>query len=185
MLARLFTISISVFLASAFSSAGDPPKTGLHPGDMLPGAFSPLNATGEHAGRKHCLVCEHGLNPVVMVFARDLDAGLLELIARLEAAVDKHRGDKLGAFVVFLSDAEGLEKRLQQAAEKLMLKEVVLAIEEPAGPEGYAIDRDAAVLVVMYNKHQVKVRHAFKKGELTEKNGGKILADLPGILPAK
>jgi hypothetical protein len=178
-------LTLGVLLAGGMVYAGESPKAGLQVGDRLPGAFSPLNVTGAHAGRKHCLVCEHGLNPAVVVFARDLDAGLLLLIAQLEAAAGKHRGVQLGAFVVFLNAGDGLEKRLQEAAKKLKLQEVVLAIDDPAGPEGYAIDREVAVLVVLYCKHEVKARHAFKKDELTEKNAAKILDDLPKILPAK
>jgi hypothetical protein len=31
-------------------------KSGLQPGEKLPGPFHPLNITGAKAGQKHCLV---------------------------------------------------------------------------------------------------------------------------------
>jgi hypothetical protein len=64
----------------------------------------PRNRTG----KLHCLVCEHGLAPVVAIFVRsDLkDAkatdGLGKLIKGTDALIPKYRGDKLAAFAVYL-----------------------------------------------------------------------------------
>lgn len=46
-------------------------KSGPQIGQMIPGPFQPVNATGPYAGRPHCLVCQFGLRPVVLVFARE------------------------------------------------------------------------------------------------------------------
>ena len=39
-------------------------------GSDIPGPFSPYNISGRKKDHFHCLVCEHGLNPVVMVVVR-------------------------------------------------------------------------------------------------------------------
>src|SRR2546426_1022374 len=47
-------------------------KSGPQQGQALPGPFHFLNVNGAHAGNPHCLVCEYGLEPVVMVFTREV-----------------------------------------------------------------------------------------------------------------
>jgi hypothetical protein len=163
----------------------EPLKAGLQPGEHLPGIFEPLNVNGEFAGQKHCLVCENGLNPVVMIFARDVNDPLVRLVGKLDAAATTHRKQELGSFVVFLNEREGMDKQLAETAKKSALKHVVLSIDDPAGPEDFKVTKDADVIVVLYVKHEVKANHAFRKGELNDKAIEKILADLPKIVPAK
>ena len=172
-------------LAGGLLLAQDAFKSGLQPGETLPGIFEPLNVTGEYVGEKHCLICENGLNPVVMIFARDMSDPLLRLLVKLDAATAKNRASEMGSFVVFLSDKEGLNKQLAAIAKKNALKHVVLSIDEPASVSDFKVAKDADVTVVLYTKHIVKANHAFKKGELTDKAIEKIVADLPKILPAK
>src|SRR2546423_806269 len=101
-----------LFVASA-GLAADAVKSGPQSGEKLPGAFHPLNVNGANAGKKHCLYCDNGLNPVVMIFARDVSAPLTNLIKKVDAATAKNAGNRMGSFVVFCSDAEGLEKKLK------------------------------------------------------------------------
>ncbi len=97
--------------------AGEAIKSGPQAGELISGTFSPLNINGKFAGRYHCLVCQHDLNPVVMVFAREpegKDQALSELLKKLDEAgllkkldqaMDNHQAAFLGCFVVFLSPA--------------------------------------------------------------------------------
>src|SRR5262245_11428543 len=111
-------------LVTAVSLADDEKKVGLNRGDDLPGPFRPYNVTGKFGertvkeiggkeraveGQYHCLVCERGLGPGVMIFARNADLGnppepLLKLLKELHTIVPKDRRTRLGAFAVFLSD---------------------------------------------------------------------------------
>ena len=52
---------------------------------------------------------------------------------------------------------------------------------EPGGPPDYELSRDADVTVLMWNESKVKVNRAYK-GELTEKDIGAIVADIPKLL---
>ena len=45
-------------------------KSGPQVGQEVPGPFHPVNINGEQAGKKSCLYCANGPNPVAAVFAR-------------------------------------------------------------------------------------------------------------------
>lgn len=165
--------------------AGNALKSSLQPGEKIPGAFHPLNVTGNYAGDKHCLVCEYGLAPVAMIFAREVDEPLVRLIAKIDAATTQNARQEMGSFVVFLSSEEGLDKKLKDVAAKKALKSIVLSIEHPAGPEDFKVAKKAAVTVVLYTDHTVKANHAFAKGELTDQAIEKIIADIPKIVGKK
>jgi hypothetical protein len=160
-------------------------KSGLQPGEKITTIFAPINVTGEHAGQPHCLVCENGLNPVVMIFAREVHQPLLDLLSKIDEATGKSGGREMGSFVVFLSDKEGLAEELGGVAKKRAFKHVVLSVDPPAGPEGFSVSKEADVTVVLYCEFEVKANHAFRKGELNAAASERILADLPKILMAK
>jgi hypothetical protein len=84
--------------------------------------------------------------------------------------------------VVFLSDEEGLEKKLKDLAEHAGLKNVSLGIDNPAGPKTYKIAKEAEVTVVLYVKGKIKANHAFRKGELTAAAIEAVLADVPKLV---
>jgi hypothetical protein len=128
------------------------------------------------------MVCENGANPVAMIFSREVSMPLLRLLAKLDAATAEHAKQEMGSFVVFLNDDANLPERLKAAAEKHALKHVVLTVDQPAGPEGFKVAREADVTVVLYLDHVVKANHAFRKGELNDEAIAKILADLPKIV---
>jgi hypothetical protein len=178
----MIALLVGAALLAGISRGAEPCKSGLQPGDKITTIFEPLNVTGEHAGEPYCLICENGLAPVAMLFARELNEPLLKLIGKLDAATEKNRQQQMGSFVVFLSDKAGLPEELAAAAKNAKLKHTVLSIEKPAGPEGFNVSPDAALTVVLYREHDVKANHAFRPGELTDQAAEKVLADLPKIL---
>jgi hypothetical protein len=120
-----------------------------------------------------------------VIFAREVSDNLTSLVKKIDEATEKNRGCRMGSFVVFCSDEEGLKKKLEGLADKEKLKRTVLTIDNPAGPGGYDIAKDADVTVLLYTRQTVKVNHAYKKGELTEREVERILSELPQILPEK
>lgn len=173
--------TLSFFVAAA--AAADAVKSGPQVGENArPKPFFPLNVNGPTAAKKACLVCRNGDNPVAMVFAREVSTPLTTLIKKLDAATAQNKSAKMGSFAIFCSDSEGLEKQLKGLAEQEQLKEFVLAIDNPAGPEPYKIAKDADVTVVLYNKSKVIGNYTFKKGELNDKAIDQIMADVPKIL---
>ncbi|HZV05377.1 MAG TPA: hypothetical protein VE999_09865 [Gemmataceae bacterium] len=117
-----------------------------------------------------------------MVFAREVTDSLTSLVKKIDEATQKNSDARMGSFVVFCSDEEGLKKKLEDLADKEKLKKTILTIDNPAGPEGYDIAKDADVTVLLYVGQQVKVNHAYKKGELSGSEVDKILSELPKIL---
>jgi hypothetical protein len=120
-----------------------------------------------------------------MIFAREISDNLTSLVKKIDDATAKNSDCRMGAFVVFLSDEEGLDKKLQAMAKKQGLKKVVLAIDNPAGPRGINVSKEADVVVALYSRKNVKVNHAFKKGELKAADIDTIVADVTKILPEK
>jgi hypothetical protein len=160
-------------------------KSGPQVGQKVPGPFHPLNINGAKAGKKNCLYCENGTSPVVMIFARKVSPSLTALIKKVDAATVQHKKDRMGSFVVFLSDSEALGDQLKTLAEKENLQKTVLSIDNPAGPKGYEVAKDADVTVVLYEDHTVRSNYAFRDGQLNDQAVTHVLADLPKILEVK
>ena len=183
-IASVFVISVlGVVLFSNGLPAAEQLKSGPQVGEDVPGPFHPLNVTGEDAGKKACLYCKNGTNPVAMVFARQVSAPLTKLIKKIDTCTEKHNDAKMGSFVVFLSDEEKLAEQLKDVAKKEGIERTMLSIDNSAGPKGYNVVKDADVTVVLYTNHTVKANYAFKKGELKDKDIDRVVADISKILP--
>lgn len=182
---RIVGLSLaSALLVSTVFAAGTV-KSGPQINEDVPGPFHPYNVTGSAAGKKNCLYCSNGSNPVAVVFAREVNPQVTKLIKKLDQCTAKNGDCRMGSYVVFLSDKEGLDKELKAMADKAKLEKIVLSIDNPAGPQEYKISKDADVTVLLYTKHIVKANHAFKKGELKDKDIEAIVQEVPKILPAK
>src|SRR5476651_1554235 len=120
-----------------------------------------------------------------MIFAREVSDSLTSLVKQLDAETAKNAKAKMGSFVVFLSDEEKLEAKLKSLGEKEGLKKCVLSIDNPAGPKGYNVAKEADITVVLYNQRKVIANYAFKKGDLNDAAIAKIMADVPKILESK
>jgi hypothetical protein len=183
--ALLLGTSVALADKAAKPVKADTVKSGPQAGEELAGPFHPLNVNGKQAGKKACLYCSNGDKPVAMIFAREPSANLTKLIKKLDGCCDKNKDCKMGSFVVFLNDDEKLEGKLKKVAKDADLKNVVLSIDNPAGPKGYKVSKDADITVVLYVDRTAKVNHTFKKGELKDANIDTIVKDLKKILPEK
>ena len=161
-------------------------KSGPQAGEKVPGPFHPLNINGDDAGKKACLYCKNGDNPVAMVFARTADCpGTAKLIAKLEEVTAANTKSEMGSYVVFLTDDDKAGDKLKAMAEKAKLKHVVLAVDTPAGPNKYNVAKDADITVVLYNERKVAVNHTFAQGKITDKDIEMIAGEVSKIIPAK
>ena len=120
-----------------------------------------------------------------MIFAREISDDLTSLVKQIDAETVKNSKQKMGSFVVFLTDDEKLSDKLEALAKKESLKKCILSIDNPAGPPGYRVAKDADITVVLYNKRVVVANHAFKKGGLNNTAIAKIMADVPKIFETK
>src|SRR5919202_207930 len=119
-----------------------------------------------------------------MIFAREISDPLTSLVKKIDQATAKHEDARMGSFVVFLSDDEGLEQRLKELARKEGIKNTVLTVmDNRSGPPGYNVSPQADVTVILYTRKTVKANHAFKKGELTQKDVDRLVSEIPKIVP--
>ena len=184
MVRKLFAASL-VAVLGGFAVAAEI-KSGPQAGEKLAGPFHPLNVNGESAGKKACLYCKHGDSPVAMVFARSADdAGTQKLIAALEKVTAANSKCEMGAFVVFLTDDDKAADKLKDVSDKLKLKNVTLAVDNPAGPNKYEVSKDADLTVVLYAERTSKVNMAFAKGKITDKDIEAIVKSVGKITPSK
>jgi hypothetical protein len=215
---RIFVSSVALLALVVLTvSADDPPAgkdneaTPQEKGDAtnLPGAFHPYNVTGSHKGHFHCLVSEHGLEPMVAIFHKDVDFGepLANLLKKLDAAIEKNPNTRLSAFVVFLPadlpDIAGskdenesnndknddgrleLEKKVERAAADMKLNHVVLCLDNKADVEKYKLREDDLVTIVLCNKLKVVERFALPRDEFTDAAIEKIMAAVADKLGAR
>jgi hypothetical protein len=118
-----------------------------------------------------------------MIFAREVSDNLTSLVKKIDEATAKNAGKRMGSFVVFLSDDdEKLAKQLEALATKENIKKCVFSIDNPAGPKGYNVAKDADVTVVLYRQQTVAANFAFRKGELNAQAIDKIVAAIPQIV---
>jgi hypothetical protein len=117
-----------------------------------------------------------------MIFAREVTGPLTSLVKKIDAATVNNKSKRMGSFVVFLNDDEKLADQLKTVADKEGLKKCILTIDNPAGPNGYKVAKDADVTVVLYNNRKVKANFAFRKGELNEAAVAKIVAAIDSKL---
>ena len=182
---RIAGLSLAGALLVSAVFAAETLKSGPQVDSDVPGPFHPLNVTGSAAGKKNCLYCQNGANPVAVVFAREVTPEVTKLIKKLDQCTAKNGECKMGSYVVFLCDKEGLSNELKQIADKEKIEHTVLSIDNPAGPQEYQICKDAEVTVLLYTKFKVKANYAFKKGELKQQDIDAIVKDVPKILPDK
>ncbi len=172
----------------------------LASGKDLPGPFHPYNVTGPRAGKYHCFLSQHGLNPMVLILIRDSEASdaLKSLLQKLDAAIEKNPAVHLGVYAVFLPEElkdkdiveeDDLRDQLKEKLEDLAkqeppLKHVVLALASRADLGRYALDDDAVVTVVLYRKYRIESLHALPKDKLTDEAVAKILSEVATKLGA-
>jgi hypothetical protein len=114
---------------------------------------------------------------------------LTSLVKKLEQRMQRavHKTPRpLGAFVMFLNDAPGLDQGLRTLAEKEAIKQVALGIGAP--PPDYAIAPEADVTVVVYppgrrNQQKVSANFALRKGELDDAQADAIVEAVAAVLP--
>ena len=104
------------------------------------------------------------------------------LVKKVDEATQKNRKSEMGSFVIFLDKSDDMEKKVKDFGEKQGIKETVLALDNPAGPKGYDIAKEAQVTVLLYVGRQVKANFTFEKGKLTPAAVEKVMKELPKIL---
>ena len=207
---RTLVLTLALLTVVALGVGADPPPAGkdapsakkdapagkddrpLEVGKDLPGPFIPYNVTGPHRGHFHSLISEHDLDPMVMIFHKNVDFAdpLPNLLKKLDVAIDKNPGTRLGAFVVFLPDdladvvgrddkaddaRRGLEKKVADKAADWKLKHVVLCLDSRADVEKYHVSEANVATVVLYNRLKTVAVFALPQSDFTDAAVEKIM----------
>ncbi len=200
-LCRLSLVAL-ISLAGAAAEPPDQPKEKGKPpppakdakakplvaGRDLPGPFHAFNVNGPGKDHFHCVVSQHGFDPMVLLFVRDLEVSdpLKDLLKRLDNACLKNPGVRLGCAVVFLSEdlqapekggvenddkREELAQKLRDLAGELKLEKVILCLDSAKDPdlENYVQDREAAYTVILYRKLKVVAIESILRDKLPNK----------------
>jgi len=107
-----------------------------------------------------------------------------QLVKEIDELVGKKRDERLAAFVVLLTD----EPREQTSTLKSVAKQEKIAhtplttYKSAAGPGKYRIHKNADVTVMMWVENDVKVNHAYTKGQLDTSAIKQIVSDTTTIL---
>jgi hypothetical protein len=150
--------------------------------EQLPG-FIVRDITGPWKGQTQCYCCRYGLRPVVVIFTRELDDDLKDLVKRIDAKVGENKDKKLAAFVVVLTDdKEAFVPRLKALAKDAGIANTPLTIIEAAAPPEYKIADDADVTVMMWIEKEVMVNRSFVRGDLDKIAIDTLVAETNKIL---
>ncbi len=112
--------------------------------------------------------------------------GLVKKMDRQLQAVTAKTPRAPGVFVIFDSNAAGLDGRLREMADKEAMQRVSLCIGAPPGDYGVAGEAD--VTVVIYNvarrgQQKVMANFALRKSDLDEAKVNAIVKALADVLP--
>ena len=148
------TLGLLFVFAMSTASAGEP-ISGLRPGEEVT-AWEPIHVAGPHAGTKTCPVCTYLDAPVLLAFAKNVEAA--EPLAKpLEAIAAAHRSGKLKVMLIVV---DGSDEQLRKLAKEASIKDVMLVRPDPERKEKqlklYKIDASAATTIMLYQEYIVK-----------------------------
>jgi len=164
-------------------------KSGPQPGDKVD-AFDVTKLAGAgndnvQVNDKLCYRCLYGERPVVMVFTRQLDLELANLITALDKEVGENGEKKLASFVNLLGpNPDHLKQGADAIVSTLNVKNIPIVMPEDnnKGPESYKLNPKAAVTVLIYRDSTVKANYALAPGKLDKDIIEKILKDTKKML---
>ncbi len=133
-------------------------------------------------GQELCYRCRYGSRPIVMVFARQTNDGVVKLVQQLDLAIEKNKKEQLRGLVTMLgTDAVKLKDRAEQIATKTGIKHIPIAVakENVSGPANYKLNQSADVTVVMACDSRVISSKTYTAQKL---NVAKIMADVNTML---
>jgi hypothetical protein len=188
----VYFLALAVTAGGTWSPAADSDKVAFpKKGSAIPGSFSPFvinakGADGKPVARRHSLVTQFGLKPVVLVFAHNnalKDKAVFDFLAKLDKAVGEGKEVELRGGVVFLCfdskrDKEDISAKelleVDQERDTLVaalkektegLKNLLVGIDDPKGPKGYGIGKKDYVTVILYYKYRVVTSHVYRIGD--------------------
>lgn len=203
-MATLFVIA-TLLVAQDEGKLTSGPKRGA----FLPTPFESFNVNGPAKDRPHCMICQFGLSPTVLVFAKEpadgKDAAFVELAKKLDELTTEFEDRNFSAGIVVISpDArdstnnasvkearnlidekvkrDKLYDRLKKRAEPL--KNVIVSFL-PEPPQKFNINPKADVTVVYYERMKVVDSWAFGPDQMRMEDVDAIVKKVRETVPRK
>ncbi|MBI1247804.1 hypothetical protein GC197_08130 [bacterium] len=124
-----------------------------------PRAFQVEDVTGPAAGEVLCYRCKYGGKPTVVVFARELNDSVANLVHQLDQKVTEKADQNLSAFMVVVGDDPTIvrpELHRIQVTEGIHNTPLTI-FDDAEGPPGYGLSPSAKIQVMMWNNDGVKL----------------------------
>jgi hypothetical protein len=189
---QLFSIAV-LFGASALGGARadrlpEPVPVGSRLGHRLCETF----VNGPDAGKQQSLICALAGRPAVLIYAREIDPSLLDLIKKLDAVAQRGNEQQMKSACVLLTPNGEDRERLQALAQREKPRATFLATTpyQEGGPYFAAsagrcyLHKEAAVTVIVLQRLTVQSSYAFRKGQLNDGNVKEIVKAASALLPA-
>lgn len=157
--------AVAVIATATTARASSEVTSGPQKGDKI-SAFNVTKCAGApndevKVGDNLCYRCKYGAKPMVMVFTRKADDQVVELVKKLDKAVEENSDKHLKAFVNFLGDRDESEKSAKRLAADADNVPMVVPDEAKNGPDNYGINPDAVVTVIVAREGKVVTSHGY------------------------
>ncbi|PQO45504.1 hypothetical protein [Blastopirellula marina] len=192
----LFAMSLGITLTFGCSKAPstDQPAVGSSPNMRMthlvslqlgeqPGAFQVEDVTGPAAGESLCYRCKYGSRPTVVIFAREVNPSVANLVQQIDQKVSENEEKKLAAFMVALNeDPEEIKPQLIDVQTSHHIRHIPLTVfNDLHGPAGYGLSPEATVQVMMWNREGIRVNEILD-GEISDDQIAKVVHQTESIL---
>lgn len=132
-----------------------------------------------------------GYEPVAVLFVREVGDPLTSLVKSLdkrlqEAAARRPNQDRLGVFVILLSDDEDRKRRFTEMIGKERLEQVVLCTDRAPGPGKFRFASGGDLPAWSLAPGRViTAKFSIAKGELTQERAEEIVKNVLKSVPTK
>ncbi|TWU60556.1 hypothetical protein Poly51_08330 [Rubripirellula tenax] len=168
LVAAMATACVTGTAQAEEAATADHVKSGPQGGDHL-GPFTVTKIAGAEddgvaEGKKLCYRCKNGSRPQVVIFTRSTGPEVAALVAKLDAAMVEHEGEKLACFVnVMGENPEAAAESAKKFAMTSKAKHIPFVVpnEFENGPDDYGINPKAEVTVTFATDGTVTASHGF------------------------
>lgn len=187
---RITAIGLALTVLCVASVRAAELASGPQPGDTL-GPYEVTKVAGAPedgvpVGEELCYRCKMGNRPVIMIFSRNADSSLANLVKRVDSVVAQNKTDhNMASFVSLIgADSDALATAGKKVADESKAENVAFVVpkDQPNGPASYDINPAAETTVLIYVKGTVAANHALPAGGLDDAAIDSIVADTAKIL---
>src|SRR5262249_19726726 len=172
-------------------SGGEPLPEPVLAGARLGHSLCETFVNGPDAGKQQSLICTLAGHPAVLIYAREIDPPLLNLLKKLDAVAQSGNEQKMKNSCVLLAAKDEDRAWLQALGQREKLEATLLATTPYQEEKRYfaassrqcSLHKDAVVTVIVLQGLTVEASFAFRKGGLRDANVEEIGKAASALLP--